>query len=172
MKKIIYSLVIAGLFISCGDNSNRVNINEITYSDGFALHNGDKFTGTVVQLGDRSDRDKAQVLTFYKDGISYGFERHSTLDTLLIDFKMENGAVYKISELLSWKVDSDSSITYYRNGKINGKCAVIWEDGNYYYNGFDQSFNEDGKLDREVLYDKGKIISTKYFDENGKEIKE
>lgn len=210
MKKIISLLMITCLFTSCGDDNNdRVGISEITYSEqlykgdqrGFALHNGEKFTGTMVALnyGNNDNKDKtlgifAQELSFYKDGLLYRFEVHSTRDTLLQDFKMKNGDVYKISELLSLKIDSDSLISYNRNGTISEKSAVIWKDGKYLINGIHQSFNDDGKLFQTILYDKGKekLIKTfrdngklkreilydkgnrtiKYYDDNGKEIKE
>ena len=116
MKKIICLLVLTCLFTSCGDDNNdRVGISEITYTDGeyptgIALHNGVRFTGTVVSLshGDNDNKDKtlglfAEELSFYKDGLLYRIEEHSTRDTLLQDFKMKNGDVYKISKLLDCK---------------------------------------------------------------------
>ena len=211
LKKIISSLMITCLFTSCGDDNNdRVGISEITYSEqfykgdqrGFALHHGEKFTGTMVSLyfGDKDNKDKtlgffAQELSFYKDGLLYRYEVHSTRDTLLQDFKMKNGDVYKISELLSQKVDSDSLIYFNKNGRVSDKCAVIWKDGKYFKNGIFQRFDDDGKLFEEILYDmdveklsktfhdNGKLKleisydnernrTRKDFDENGKEIKE
>lgn len=177
--------MITYLFTSCGDDNNdRVGISEITYSEqlykgdqrGFALHNGEKFTGTMVSLsyGNNDNKDKtlglfAQELSFYKDGLLYRFEVHSTRDTLLQDFKMKNGDVYKISELLSQKVDSDSLIYYFnKNGSVSDKCAVIWKDGKYFKNGIFQRFNDDGKLFEEILYDMGKEKLVKQFDDNGK----
>ena len=182
MKKIICLLLITCLFSSCGDDNNdRVGISEITYTDGeyptgIALHNGVRFTGTVVSLshGHNDNKDKTlglfvEDLSFYKDGFLYRLEEHSTRDTLLQDFKMKNGDVYKISKLLSRKIDSDSLICYFnKNGSISDKYSVKWINGIYFKNGIYQKFNDDGKLVQTILYDMGNEKLSRTFHDNGK----
>jgi hypothetical protein len=108
-------------------------------------------------------------LSFYKDGFLYRLEEHSTRDTLLQDFKMKNGDVYKISKLLSRKIDSDSLICYFnKNGSISDKYSVKWINGIYFKNGIYQKFNDDGKLVQTILYDMGNEKLSRTFHDNGK----
>lgn len=171
MKKIIYLLMMTGLFFSCGDNNNNVNMKEITQSDGFAMINGEKFTGTGVII-DKRKTNYVKELIYYKNGLANGYERYSrSNDSLVKEFKMKNDRVYKISKK-EIEITSDLFTSYYDNGNIRQKAGVIWIDGKWNFDGKGEHFSENGKKDAEFVMNKGKEVSKKLFDENGKETKE
>ena len=155
MKKIVYSLLLSFVFMSC--SNEYVDVKSLEEEGNFYTLYGDKFDGVAVSM--TSENIVREMITF-DDGVVVEFEEYSRSKGDFEWIDLDNGSKTKLSDVKLIYADIDIKYMYYDDGSYQQISEMGSENGLFpwYLNGKTEKFDEEGKLTETVYYEYGKKI--------------
>lgn len=182
MKYILLTIILSFSIIGFSQNKyniadvNIINFSQYSIEDWmcFLKKNSSKVTGIVFNLNDSGN---LILENSYKDGIVDGSVKQwfdNGQLQLLSNYKngnliglsqswYENGQLKTEQNYIDGKVDGEF-ISYYKNGQVQASGKRV----NFLLEGTLLNYYESGQKKCEINYLNGQVISSKYWNENGK----
>ena len=154
MKKIVYSLLLSFVFMSC--SNEYVDVKSLEEEDGFYTLYGDKFDGVAVSM---TSKNIVREMITFDDGFISSFEEYSRSKGDFEWIDLDNGSKTKLSDVKLGYTDIEINYRYYEDGSYRQISEMGSENGLFpwYKNGKTEKFYE-GKLTETVYYEYGKKI--------------
>ena len=155
MKKIVYTLLLSFVFMSC--SNEYVDVKSLEEEDNFYTLYGDKFDGVAVTM---TSKNIVRDMITFDDGYPIKIEEYSRREGDFEWIDLDNGSKTKLSDVKLVYIDIEIKYRYYDDGSYKQISEMGSENGLFpwYYNGKTEYFDEEGKLTETVYYEYGEKI--------------